>query len=142
MGHRREVVIGQTVLGRPIEAVHFTPPDYAKPRPDPLSSGAQWGVTVYSPPPPAKRTFLDEERARTAPLGPGSAHPCTTGEVRLELEGFLLAGDPHACGIIWDLAVDESKGELYVLADTRPVRGVAEVRVFDRRGGICGRSCR
>jgi len=26
------------------------------------------------------------------------------------------------------------KGELYVLSDTRPVRGVAELRVFDRRG--------
>ena len=67
-------------------------------------------------------------------LGPGSAHPGTTGEVKLELEGFLLMGDPHARGIIWDLTVDESKGELYVLADTRPVRGVAEVRVFDREG--------
>lgn len=33
MSHRRELVIGQTVLGRPIEAVHFTPPSYAKPRP-------------------------------------------------------------------------------------------------------------
>lgn len=54
--------------------------------------------------------------------------------MRLELEGFLLAGDPHARGIIWDLAVDEQKGELYVLSDTRPMRGVAEVRVFDRRG--------
>ena len=29
----REIVIGTTVLGRPIEAVHFTPPSYAKPRP-------------------------------------------------------------------------------------------------------------
>jgi protein MpaA len=30
---RRELVIGTTVLGRHIEAVHFTPPEYAKPRP-------------------------------------------------------------------------------------------------------------
>src|SRR5512139_915911 len=30
---RSEVVIGHSVLGRPIEAVHFTPPSYAKPRP-------------------------------------------------------------------------------------------------------------
>jgi protein MpaA len=29
---RRELVIGHTALGRPIEAVHFLPPDYAKPR--------------------------------------------------------------------------------------------------------------
>ena len=36
-------------------------------------------------------------------FGPGSAHPGTTGEVRVELEAFMLAGDPHACGIIWDL---------------------------------------
>lgn len=33
MSHRREIVIGSTVLGRPIEAVHFTPPEYAQPRP-------------------------------------------------------------------------------------------------------------
>jgi hypothetical protein len=68
-------------------------------------------------------------------LGPGSAHPGTTGEVRLELEEFLLDGDPHACGIIWDLAVDEQKGEVYVLCEPRRVRGVGEVRVFDRSGG-------
>jgi murein peptide amidase A len=30
---RREVVIGRSVLGRPIEAVHFTPASYAQPRP-------------------------------------------------------------------------------------------------------------
>jgi len=77
---------------------------------------------------------LAEASRRTIELGPGSAHPGTTGEVKLELEGFLLMGDPHARGMIWDMAVDESKGELYVLADTRPVRGVAEVRVFDRQG--------
>ncbi|MBM3892035.1 MAG: hypothetical protein FJ388_23210, partial [Verrucomicrobia bacterium] len=50
-------------------------PDYAKPRPDPSSSGAQWNVTVYAPPPLAQRSFLAEERARTISLGPGSAHP-------------------------------------------------------------------
>ncbi|HEY1554758.1 MAG TPA: M14 family zinc carboxypeptidase [Kofleriaceae bacterium] len=33
MSLRRELVIGTTVLGRHIEAVHFTPPEYAKPRP-------------------------------------------------------------------------------------------------------------
>jgi len=109
-------------------------PDYAKPKPDPFSSGAQWGVTVYSPPSTARRSFLAEQRARTTPLGPGSSHPGTTGEVRLELEGFLLAGDPHARGIIWDLAVDEQKGELYVLSDPRQVREAPELRVFDRQG--------
>ena len=88
----------------------------------------------YRPPNKAGRSFLAEQESRTIQLGPGSAHPGTTGEVKLELEGFLLAGDPHARGIIWDLAVDEKKGELYVLSDTRPVRGVAELRVFDRRG--------
>ena len=67
-------------------------------------------------------------------LGPGSAHPSTTGEVRLELESFLLAGDPHACGIIWDLAIDEQKGELFVLCEPKRVGGVGEVRVFDRSG--------
>jgi len=77
----------------------------------------------------------DGIRKQTIELGPGSAHPGTTGEVRLELEDFLMEGDPHACGIIWDLAVDEQKGELYVLCEPRRVRGVGEVRVFDRSGG-------
>ncbi len=75
-----------------------------------------------------------EEAGQTIQLGPGSAHPGTTGEVKLELEEFLLEGDPHARGFIWDLAVDEQKGELFVLFDARPVRGLSEVRVFDRRG--------
>ena len=88
----------------------------------------------YRPPNKAGRSFLAEEEGRTITLGPGSVHPGTTGEVKLELEGFLLAGDPHSRGIIWDLAVDERKGELYVLCDTRPTRGLAEVRVFDRQG--------
>ena len=43
MGHRRELVIGTTVLGRPIEAVHFTPPSYARPRPPALLFGAIHG---------------------------------------------------------------------------------------------------
>ena len=101
------------------------------PRPDYGTHGLnRW----YFPPTKALTSFLAEEEGRTIRLGPGSAHPGATGEVKLELEGFLLAGDPHARGIIWDLAVNEQKGELYVLSDTRPVRGVAEVRVFDRRG--------
>ena len=101
------------------------------PRPDYATRGlTRW----YRPPNKEGRSFLADEEERTIELGPGSAHPGTTGEVTLELEGFLLAGDPHARGIIWDLAVDEKKGELYVLSDTRLARGVAEVRVFDRRG--------
>ncbi|MEO8552127.1 MAG: M14 family zinc carboxypeptidase [Kofleriaceae bacterium] len=43
MGLRREVVIGHTVLGRPIEAVHFTPAGYAKPRPPAILFGAIHG---------------------------------------------------------------------------------------------------
>jgi murein peptide amidase A len=43
MGLRREVVIGHTVLGRPIEAVHYTPPGYAKPRPPAILFGAIHG---------------------------------------------------------------------------------------------------
>jgi protein MpaA len=39
----RQIVIGHTVLGRPIEAVHFTPPDYARPRPPALLFGAIHG---------------------------------------------------------------------------------------------------
>ena len=39
----REVVIGTTVLGRPIEAIHFVPPAYAKPRPPALLFGAIHG---------------------------------------------------------------------------------------------------
>jgi len=88
----------------------------------------------YRPPNEAGRSFLAEKEGRTITLGPGSAHPGATGEVTLELEGFLLAGDPHARGFIWDLAVDQEKGELYVLSDTKPTRGLPEVRVFDRQG--------
>jgi protein MpaA len=43
VSERRELVIGHTVLGRPIEAVHFTPPDYARPRPPALLFGAIHG---------------------------------------------------------------------------------------------------
>lgn len=43
MSSHREVVIGQTVLGRPIEALHFVPPAYAKPRPPALLFGAIHG---------------------------------------------------------------------------------------------------
>lgn len=43
MSFRAELVIGTTVLGRPIEAVHFTPPSYAKPRPPALLFGAIHG---------------------------------------------------------------------------------------------------
>jgi protein MpaA len=43
MSHRRELVIGHSVLGRPIDAVHFTPPGYAKPRPPALLFGAIHG---------------------------------------------------------------------------------------------------
>ena len=39
----RQLVIGHSVLGRPIEAVHFTPPDYARPRPAALLFGAIHG---------------------------------------------------------------------------------------------------
>ena len=41
--HRRELLIGHTVMGRPIEAVHFTPPEYARPRPPALLFGAIHG---------------------------------------------------------------------------------------------------
>jgi NHL repeat-containing protein len=89
---------------------------------------------LYRVPPKAKRALLAEKQRRTIELGPGSAHPGTTGEVKLELEGFLLKGDPHACGIIWDLAVNEKTGELFVLSDPRPMREAPELRVFDRQG--------
>lgn len=107
------------------------PPRDRMPEPEYFARGLN---RFYRPLNQAGRAFLSEQAERTMELGPGSAHPGATGAVRLELEAFLLAGSPHARGIIWDLAVDEAKGELYVLADTRPVRGVAELRVFGRRG--------
>jgi hypothetical protein len=110
-------------------------PDYEIPKAASFSSAAQWGVNVYYVPGPERRSALTEQQGQQQiTLGPGSAHPGNTGEVRLELESFLLAGDPHACGIIWDLAVDQQKGELYVLSDPRPVRDAPELRVFDRQG--------
>ena len=107
------------------------PPIDKLPRPEYSRRGLS---RFYPTPSPAKTSFVAEEAKRTISLGPGSSHAGTTGEVRLELEGFLLEGDPHARGIIWDLAVDEQEGELYMLADTRKVRGVAELKVFDRQG--------
>ena len=76
----------------------------------------------------------DEIQKQAIELSSGSTHPGTTGEVKLELEEFFLEGDPHACGIIWDVAVDEQKGELFVLCEPKRVGGVGEVRVFDRSG--------
>jgi len=110
-----------TLTGIPARE-NLPPPDYVQ---------LDW---LYRATTEAKRTFLAEEAKRTIELGPGSAHLGTTGEVELELEGFLLAGDPHARGIIWDLAVDQKNGELYVLSDPRPVREAPELRVFDRQG--------
>jgi protein MpaA len=43
MTERQEHVIGHTVLGRPIEAVVFTPPSYARPRPPALLFAAIHG---------------------------------------------------------------------------------------------------
>lgn len=43
MSLRREVTIGTSVLGRPIDAVHFTPPSYAQPRPPAVLFGAIHG---------------------------------------------------------------------------------------------------
>ena len=43
MSERRESIIGHTVLGRPIEAVRFAPPSYAKPRPPAILFGALHG---------------------------------------------------------------------------------------------------
>ena len=43
MSFRRQIEIGHTVMGRPIEAIHFTPPSYAKPRPPALLFGAIHG---------------------------------------------------------------------------------------------------
>lgn len=45
---RRELVIGHSVLGRPIEAVQFLPPSYAKPRPVALLFGAIHGDEAVS----------------------------------------------------------------------------------------------
>jgi protein MpaA len=43
MANHRELVIGHTVLGRPIQALHFTPPAYARPRPAAVLFGAIHG---------------------------------------------------------------------------------------------------
>lgn len=43
MGFHRELVLGTSVLGRPIEAVHFLPPSYAKPRPPAVLFGGIHG---------------------------------------------------------------------------------------------------
>lgn len=103
------------------------------PKPDYVKPGGDF-ARLYRAANRNRRSFLAEQEEQTIPLGPGSAHPCTTGEVVLELEGFLMEGEPYAMGFAWDLAVDERTGELYVLFDPRLARGLTEVRVFDRQG--------
>jgi hypothetical protein len=88
-----------------------------------------YGMTFNMPP----DTALAGPKDRPIRLGPGSTHPGTTGEVRIELEGFLLGGNVHARALIWDLAVDEKKGELYVLSAARRKSDI-QLRVFDRQG--------
>ena len=92
-----------------------------------LDGGYRQGFNI----PPDTPAAGDEDRPIR--LGPGSTHPGTTGEVRIELEEFLLGGNVHARAIIWDLAVDEKKGELYVLSAARR-KSAIELRVFDRQG--------
>lgn len=48
MPDREQVVIGETVLGRPIEAVRFAPADYARPRPTALVFGGIHGDEAAS----------------------------------------------------------------------------------------------
>ncbi|HRC56404.1 MAG: DUF2817 domain-containing protein [Myxococcales bacterium] len=43
MSLRRELTIGESALGRPIEAIHFLPPSYARPRPPAVLFGAIHG---------------------------------------------------------------------------------------------------
>jgi murein peptide amidase A len=43
MSLRRELILGKSVLGRPIEAVHFVPPSYAQPRAPAVLFGAIHG---------------------------------------------------------------------------------------------------
>lgn len=80
---------------------------------------------------PARNSVAEEKAA--IDLGANSAHPGSSKAVKLELERFLFGGDPHARGVIWDLAVNEKTGELYVLSVPR-VRNCPEVQVFDRQG--------
>jgi protein MpaA len=48
VAEREELVIGTTVLGRPIEAVRFAPADYARPRPPAILFGAIHGDEASS----------------------------------------------------------------------------------------------
>jgi len=57
------------------------------PKPDYSTGGLS---RFYAVPHKARISFLAQEQTRTISLGPGSAHAGTTGEVRLELEEFLL----------------------------------------------------
>ena len=51
-------------------AASLPEPDYAKPKPDPSSSGAQWGVTVYLPPTPREERFWPNSASRRWSLAP------------------------------------------------------------------------
>ena len=139
---RLDARTGQTVCLRgeflnPAEAglLAGIPPREYSPVPPPvnyagcyrLDGGYRQGFNI----PPDTGTEGDKDRP--VRLGSGSTHPGTTGEVRIELEGFLLDGNVHARAVIWDLAVDERQGELYVLSAARR-KSAIELRVFDRQG--------
>src|SRR5262249_28301827 len=82
---------------------------------------------------PARNYAPASAEEKPIALGPGSAHPGTTGQIKLELHGFIMGSDPHARGVIWDLAVNEKTGELFVLSVPR-VRNPPEVQGVDRQG--------
>jgi protein MpaA len=87
---RRELVIGHTVLGRPIEAVHFLPPDYAKPRAPAVLFGAIHGDE------PASQLMLERLADELVERPPGRDTwivPC------LNVDGLLAGTRDNANGI-------------------------------------------
>ena len=87
--------------------------------------------------PPTARAgdrFWPKKQEQTIRLGTRFRSPRHDGRGEAGTGGVPAGGRSSCAGIIWDLAVDEQKGELYVLSDPRPVQGSAELRVFDRQG--------
>jgi len=88
--YRREVVIGQSVLGRSIEAVHVLPPAYAKPRPPIVLFGAIHGDE------PASQLMLERLADELVERPPGRDTwivPC------LNVDGLIAGTRDNANGV-------------------------------------------
>lgn len=114
----REIVIGRTVLGRPIEAVHFVPPAYAKPRRPALLVGAIHGDE------PASQLMLERLADELVARPPGRDTwivPCLNGD------GMLAGTRDNANGVDLNSNFLERRRDGAAPADQPETRALVEL---------------